>query len=83
MPSTYIMEAYPKYVASAIAANTLLRSLGGAALPLAGPSLYKHLGLGWGNTLLAFISMLVFPMTIALYKYSGMLRARSKFGSGK
>jgi hypothetical protein len=81
MPNTYFIEAYPKYVASAIAGSTLLRSIGGAVLPLAGPSLFDHLGQGWGNTLLAAISLLVCPMTVLLYKYSGMLRAKSSFGT--
>ena len=83
MPSTYFIEAYPRYVASAIAASTLLRSIGGAVLPLAGPSLYDHLGQGRGNTLLAGISLIVCPMTVALYKYSGLLRKKSSFGNGQ
>ncbi|RMZ92466.1 hypothetical protein DV736_g276, partial [Chaetothyriales sp. CBS 134916] len=33
---TYLVDAYTRYAASAIAANTVLRSLGGGLLPLAG-----------------------------------------------
>lgn len=44
---TYLVDAFTKHAASAIAANTVLRSLMGAFLPLAGPSLYKALGYGW------------------------------------
>jgi len=32
-----------------MAANTVLRSLGGALLPLSGRKMYEALGLGWGN----------------------------------
>src|SRR5271169_6598934 len=35
--TTYLIDAYTIYVASALAANTVLRSLMGALLPLAGP----------------------------------------------
>lgn len=47
---TYLVDAFQRHAASAIAANTVLRSLVGAFLPLAGPKLYASLGLGWGNS---------------------------------
>jgi hypothetical protein len=81
MPITYLIDSYPTFAASAVAANALLRSIGGTVLPLAGPSLYSNLGQGCGNSLLAFISLLVCPMTVALFKYGEHLRARSKFES--
>lgn len=46
--------AYTKYAASAIAASSVLRSIAGGLVPLAGIPLYDRLGLGWGNTLLGF-----------------------------
>lgn len=45
--STYLVYAYTEYAASAIAATTVLRSITGAVLPLAGGPMYKTLGLGW------------------------------------
>ena len=50
--STYLIDAFTKYAASAMAANTIFRSIVGAFLPLAGESLYRDLGVGWGNSLL-------------------------------
>lgn len=44
--TTYLVDAYPMYAASAIASNTVLRSLVGALPPLAGPRMYSSLGLG-------------------------------------
>jgi len=79
MPVNYLVDAYHKYAASAVAANIVLRSIGGSVLPLAGPSLYEKLGLGWGNSLLAFISLLIFPLTIYLYRYGEWLRLKSTF----
>lgn len=41
---TYFVDCFTVYAASAIAANTVLRSLAGAFLPLAGPKMYAALG---------------------------------------
>jgi hypothetical protein len=40
--STYLIDAYSLYAASALAANTVLRSLTGALLPLAGPKMVLY-----------------------------------------
>jgi hypothetical protein len=80
MPLNYLIDAYPRYAASAVAANSVLRSIGGAFLPLAGPSLRETLGYGWSNSLLAFLSLLAFPMAILLFRYGERLRARSRYG---
>ena len=53
----YMMDAYTKFAASAIAATAFMRSLTGALLPLAGGPMYEALGPGRGNTLLAVISL--------------------------
>ncbi|KAF5587008.1 beta-glucosidase K [Fusarium subglutinans] len=45
--STYLVDAFPTYAASATAANTVLRSVGGALLPLAGPKMFHAIGQGW------------------------------------
>jgi multidrug resistance protein len=76
---TYMVDVFTIYAASAIAANTVLRSLMGAFLPLAGPSMYKALGLGWGNSLLAFIALAMVPITWYFYKYGEWIRTHPKF----
>ncbi|CAI0650527.1 unnamed protein product [Colletotrichum noveboracense] len=78
MPSQiYLVDAFgAEASASALAANTFMRSLFGAFLPLAGPPLYKGLGLGWGNSLLAFIAIAFVPVPFLFYKYGERLRAR-------
>ena len=45
----YMTIAYTKYAASAIAASSVLRSIAGALVPLAGIPLYDRLGLGLGK----------------------------------
>ncbi|KAK1756604.1 fluconazole resistance protein 1 [Echria macrotheca] len=72
---TYLVDAYPVYAASAIAANTVLRSLVGMLLPLAGPPMYETLGLGWGNSLLGFICIAMIPVPTLIYRYGKRLRS--------
>lgn len=73
----YLVDAFgSEAAASALAANTVLRNLAGAFLPLAGPSLYANLGLGWGNSLLAFIGIAFIPIPVLFYRYGERLRTR-------
>ncbi|KAI0419237.1 major facilitator superfamily domain-containing protein [Xylaria grammica] len=72
--TTYLVDSYPMYSASAIAANIILRSTVGAFLPLAGPPLYDSLGLGWGNSLLGFICVALIPLPIIFQKFGARLR---------
>ncbi|KAL9580008.1 MAG: hypothetical protein Q9212_004751 [Teloschistes hypoglaucus] len=74
--STYLIDAFTNYAASALAAATVLRSVLGAVLPLAGPKMYESLGLGWGNSLLAFIALAFGVMPWAFYRYGERLRTR-------
>jgi hypothetical protein len=77
--STYLVDAYTIYAASAMAANTLFRSLAGALLPLAGPKMYETLGLGWGNSLLGFIALAMTPLPIVFYIYGERIRTSKLF----
>ena len=74
---TYIVDAFTIYAASGLAANTLLRSAVGAVLPLAGPKMYQTLGLGWGNSLLAFIALAMCPIPWVFYHYGERIRKSS------
>jgi hypothetical protein len=74
--TTYMVDAFSTYAASALAANTVLRSLCGALLPLAGRKMYATLGLGWGNSLLAFIALAMCPLPVLFYIYGARIRTR-------
>ncbi|KAF2099054.1 MFS general substrate transporter [Rhizodiscina lignyota] len=76
---TYLIDAYTIYSASCIAANTVLRSLLGALLPLAGPSMYSALGLGWGNSLLGFVALAMAPLPIIFWRYGERIRTSRRF----
>ncbi|KAK7521797.1 major facilitator superfamily domain-containing protein [Phyllosticta citriasiana] len=77
---TYFVDAFTLHSASTMAANTLLRSLFGALLPLGGLSMYDTLGLGWGNSLIGFIAMAMIPVPI-LFRAHGERIRRSKWGN--
>lgn len=74
--TTYIVDAFTPYAASATAANTVLRSLGGALLPLAGPKMYDALGQGWGNTLLGLITLACVPLSWFIFRFGERIRAK-------
>lgn len=73
---TYLVDTFTMHAASAIAANTLLRSILGGLLPLAGLDMYDALGLGWGNSLLGFVALALLPIPVAFYFYGERIRTR-------
>ena len=75
----YLIDAYTLYAASAIAASTVVRSVFGTVIPLAGPALYANLGMGWGNSLLGFIAIAFAPTSLLLLKYGQKIRQNPKF----
>lgn len=73
---TYVIDCYLAYAASANAALTATRSLVGALLPLAGPSMFQSLGLGWGNSLLGFLALAFVPIPIIFVKFGKAIREK-------
>ncbi|VDB91856.1 unnamed protein product [Peniophora sp. CBMAI 1063] len=74
----YLADAYPKYAATVLAGNDLMRSLFGAAFPLFAGAMYHNLGVPWASTLLGLLATAFVPIPIALYKYGELIRLRSK-----
>jgi hypothetical protein len=74
--SVYLVDAYEQYAASALAANTVMRSIAGAVLPLCGLRMYDTLGLGWGNSLLGFIAAVLIPVPFLIRRYGETLRTK-------
>ena len=72
----YLVDAFSIYAASAIAVNTVVRSIAGALLPMAGLPMFDTLGLGWGNSLLGFLALATVPAAFALMKWGGFLRKK-------
>ena len=79
----YVIDCYTKYAASAVAAMTTLRSLAGFGFPLFAPAMYGALGYGWGNSLLAFVAIVIgAPAPWFLWTYGARLRANSQYAAG-
>ncbi|ROV95527.1 hypothetical protein VSDG_05350 [Cytospora chrysosperma] len=75
--SNYLAGAYGYYAASALAGNAVMRSLFGATLPLAGPTMYAALTPQWAGTLLGLMEVVLIPIPIIFYRYGERIRARS------
>jgi MFS family permease len=72
----YVMDSYPEHVSSASAATQFLSSLLAFAFPLFARDMYAALGYGWGNSLLAFLSIgVALPSTWVLWTYGARIRA--------
>ena len=76
--NAYLIDAFPGYVASALAAKTVIRSGSGAAMPLFITAMYHNLGNGWAASTWAFISLAMIPIPFLFYRYGRSIRARSK-----
>ena len=73
----YVIDAFGSaYCASALAAFAVLRSVVVAFLPIVGAPLYAKLGLGWGCSVLGFISVAMVPIPILIERYGKWLRQR-------
>ncbi|KAK0611396.1 bicyclomycin resistance protein [Immersiella caudata] len=71
-----LVDTFTLYAASALAANTVVRSIFGAVLPLCGLRMYRVLGLGWGNSLLAFVCLPLIPVAFLVLKYGETIRTK-------
>lgn len=72
----YLVDSYPTYAASAIAANTFLRSVFAASFPLFAKQLFTNLGVHWGSTLIGFIALGMIPIPFALFIFGERIRKR-------
>ncbi|KAJ0423511.1 major facilitator superfamily domain-containing protein [Aspergillus carlsbadensis] len=76
---TFLVDAYPNYAASALAANAFVRCSSAAAFPLFGNQMYEKLGYQWATSVLAFLTVLMMPLPWVFYKYGKWLRGKSRF----
>lgn len=74
----YLTSAYPKYVASTLAGNDLMRAGFGAGFPLFAGAMFHRLGIAWGSSLLAFLAMMFIPVPFVLVKHGSKIRKMSK-----
>ncbi|KAL2177407.1 major facilitator superfamily domain-containing protein [Thermothelomyces heterothallicus CBS 202.75] len=75
----YLVDTFTKYAASAVAANTFLRSCFACAFPLVVGPLFHNLGVGPGSSIPAGFSVLLIPVPFVFFIYGRRIRARSKW----
>lgn len=75
----YLIDSYLMFAASAIAANTFLRSLCGAGFPLFATYMIEGMGVQWAGTLLGCVAFLLVPLPIIFYIKGAKIRAKSNF----
>ncbi|KAI0379633.1 major facilitator superfamily domain-containing protein [Hypomontagnella monticulosa] len=72
----YMVDAFTKYAASALAAASVVRSIFGGCMPIAGLPMYSALGYGWGNSLLGFVALVASVAPFVFWRYGETLRTK-------
>ncbi|KAL2015168.1 hypothetical protein VTK56DRAFT_6174 [Thermocarpiscus australiensis] len=75
----YLVDTFTRYAASAVAANTFLRSCFACAFPLVVGPMYRNLGVGPGSSVPAAFAALLIPVPFVFFTYGERIRARSKW----
>ncbi len=75
----YLVDTFQAYAASAVAANTFLRSCFAGAFPLVVGPLYHNIGVGPGVSIAAGFAALLIPVPFVFYIYGKRIRAASKW----
>ena len=79
----YIIDVYLSIANSAIAANTVVRSLFAFGFPMFAPAMYNGLGVSWASSLLGFIMLAMVPVPVIFYIYGARIRNMSKYSPNK
>ncbi|RXK35538.1 multiple drug resistance protein [Tremella mesenterica] len=77
----YLIDSYTIYAASVLAANSVIRSLFGAAFPLFTTYMYENLGVHWAAALPGFLALACIPFTVIFYRYGASIRAKCKYAA--
>jgi hypothetical protein len=72
----YLIDSFTTYAASALAGSLVVRSIGGALVPMSGLRIYYALGMGWGNSVLGFVTAALIPVPFIMLKWGEKLRKR-------
>lgn len=78
----YLVDTFTQYAASAIAANTFLRSCFAGAFPLIVTPMYHNIGTGFSATITGGFSALLIPVPFIFYIYGKRIRAANKWSKG-
>lgn len=74
-----LVDTYGIYAASAVAANTFLRSILAAGFPLLAKPIFNRLRVGSAMSIFGRVATLMIVVPCGFMKYGAVLRKRSKF----
>ncbi|KAM4055868.1 major facilitator superfamily protein [Hirsutella rhossiliensis] len=72
----YLVDTFQTYAASAVAANTFLRSCFAGAFPLVVGPLYHNVGVGHGSSITGGLAALLIPVPFVFYVFGRRIRMR-------
>ncbi|OJJ49675.1 hypothetical protein ASPZODRAFT_2115362 [Penicilliopsis zonata CBS 506.65] len=75
----YLIDTFQKYSASAVAANTFLRSVFAGTFPLFANAMFHKLGVDWAASVLGFFAIALIPIPYIFYIYGRRIRAKGKW----
>lgn len=75
----YLVDTFTLYAASAVAANTFLRSAFAGAFPLVVTPLYHNIGVGPASSITGGFAVLLIPVPFVFYIYGKRIRRASKW----
>ncbi|PSK35113.1 hypothetical protein C7M61_004775 [Candidozyma pseudohaemuli] len=75
----YSMTYPPQCLASALAANNVLRYSLASVFPLFIFDMYEELEVDWATSVFAFIALVMVPIPFVFYKFGHKLRLKSKY----
>jgi DHA1 family multidrug resistance protein-like MFS transporter len=78
----YLVDTFTLYAASAVAANTFLRSCFAGAFPLVVTPMYHNIGVGPSSSITGGFAALLIPVPFIFYIYGKRIRRRSKWSKG-
>jgi DHA1 family multidrug resistance protein-like MFS transporter len=78
----YLVDTFTQYAASAVAANTFLRSCFAGAFPLVVTPLYHNIGVGPASSITGGFAALLIPVPFVFYIYGKRIRRASKWSKG-
>jgi hypothetical protein len=75
----YLIDTFTRYSASAVAANTFMRSMFSGAFPLFIIPMYHKLGVDWGTTVFGCIAAVLIPVPYLFFVWGKRIRGRGKW----
>lgn len=75
----YLIDTFQTVAASAVAANTFLRSVFAGCFPLFATAMFRNLGVPWASSVLGFVAIALIPIPYMFYVFGPKIRAKGKW----